>query len=179
MIEPYFKPWVGENYKSSKPKILVLGESHYGNGQELQTFTEEVIRGCAIGGGGKTRLFTIVAKILSGKSYVWMSPDDKQVFWQNVAFYNYIQVIVGGEPRIRPTKEMWERSQQALKHVLTDLAPDIVIVLGRQLRIHVEPKLKTFDAITFCYWTHPSAPKYFKKQEAIGAFDEAKRRFVQ
>ena len=49
MNEPYFKPWIGENYQDSKPLILVLVESHYGVGDEPETFTQGVIKEWALG----------------------------------------------------------------------------------------------------------------------------------
>jgi len=177
MKEPYFKPWIGENYESNKPKILILGESHYGVGDEPETFTQGVIKDWAMGGKGNRRFFTTVAKIVSEKPHEWMSLDAKNTFWQSVAFYNFVQTIVGETPRIRPKEQMWQDAQEPLRYVLTTLSPEIVVVLGKALRWHTEPILSSYPSIVSCYWTHPSAFG-FKKQEAIDTFDQAKIRLV-
>jgi hypothetical protein len=172
MKEPYFKPWIGEDYETSNPRIMVLGESHYGVGDEPETFTQGVIKEWALGGKGN-RFFTTTAKILSGKPYEWMSADEKRTFWQTVVFYNFIQKIVGTGPRIRPDEQMWQDSKEALNHVLAQISPEIIVVLGKALRWHTEPFLSSYNEIIVCYWTHPSAP-HFKKQVAIDAFNQAK-----
>jgi hypothetical protein len=169
-----FEPHVGVNYATCKPKVLIVGESHYGNGSELNSFTQEVVKMWAMGEAGIRRFFTTLAKLLSDKSNVWMSKEEKKAFWQNVAFYNFIQSIVGENPRIRPTDEMWDNGKLPLAEVLQELNPDIVLILGRELSRHIkqiEPEVN--HDITFCYWSHPSAPKYFDKKEAMDTYQKA------
>ena len=178
MKEPYFKPWIGENYESSKPRILILGESHYSsNPDEKPDFTQGIVAYWALGGKGN-RFFTTIAKVVSEKPHEWMRPNDKEAFWQSVAFYNFIQEIVGKEARIRPTEQMWQNAQEPLKNVLTNLSPEIVVVLGKALRGYTEPILSSYSEIISCYWTHPSAFGHFNKQESIDAFKQAKSRLV-
>jgi uracil-DNA glycosylase len=58
---------------------------------------------------------------------------DSQAFWHTVAFYNYIQCVVGGGARIPPTKEMWTKARPPFSQVLKMLAPHAILVLGKRL----------------------------------------------
>ena len=50
-----FRPWIGEQYFSQSPKILVLGESHYLNQNErdIENFTIRVVRDLRLPGNKK------------------------------------------------------------------------------------------------------------------------------
>ncbi len=121
----------------------------------------------------KLRFFTTVAKILSGQPYQWLDDGKSQEFWNRVAFYNFIQTSVGTEPRMRPTEQMWRNSEIPFNSVLSDLQPDIIVVLGRELGSKIRHLESSYHDSIFCYWTHPSTPKFFKKEEAIMCFNEA------
>ncbi|MEX6398975.1 hypothetical protein AB6E88_18620 [Providencia hangzhouensis] len=92
-----------------------------------------------------------------------------------MAFYNYVQGIVGESERIRPTNEMWEEAEKPFLAVIESLKPDVVIVLGSMLGEWV-PALN--DNIKVAYLYHPST-SYFNYEGAIPAIkkamDEAKR----
>ncbi len=169
MQEPFFKPWVGENYNSQTPKILVLGESHYASPDEYKSsFTREVIEKCAVNAGkGRLPYFTKIAQILLNKqTYEVIDAVSRKALWGRIAFYNYVQNFVGGKSRIRPTSEMWTKAEEALKYVLDDLQPDIVIVTGIALAYHIKPVTDSYTgSAKFCYWTHPSAPSFSKDRE--------------
>lgn len=162
-----FQPWVGDNYENENLKILVLGESHYGNAEEnKETFTQDVIKSWALREEGSIKFFTTIAKILSDKTEVYLSDNNAKEFWHKVAFYNYVQDFVGEEARIRPTDEMWRQAEKPFNEVLLKYQPDIVVVLGKDLGWYVEQYANDFEKIVFCYWTHPSA--------GFGRFDQQK-----
>ena len=162
-----FQPWVGDNYENENPKILVLGESHYGSTEEnKEIFTQNVIQSWALRAEGSHKFFTIIAKILSDKTEDWLSDDDSKEFWNKVIFYNYIQDFVGESARIRPIDEMWKQAKKPFEEVLCKYQPDIVVVLGKNLGWYVEQYSNDFEKIVFCYWTHPSA--------GFGQFDQRK-----
>lgn len=170
--KPFYLPWEGHNYKTSSPKLLILGESHYKReGSDRTTFTQEVIRSWAVGEQGTRRFFTIIAKVLSDNLNTYMSKTEKADFWNKVAFYNYVQEVVGDEPGDRPTDVMWQQAQQPLSQVIQSLLPDIVIVLGGELSYHMQQVENQFPATLFCHWYHPSSFGKFKKPEAKAAFD--------
>lgn len=179
MQEPFFKPWVGENYNSQTPKILVLGESHYGKSEwYTPELTQYVVKDWALCQKGSSSYFTKIAKILLGKPYEWVSLEEKHKLWNRVAFYNYVQQFVGDGPRMRPTPEMWVEAEKALNYVIGQLTPDIVIVTGKELGYHVGAfEEKYTGPVKFCYWTHPSA-RAFKKEDAVKAFEEVKNNYA-
>ena len=163
---------MGPNYGTSSPKILILGESHYEReGSDQNTFTQGVIRSWAVGERGTTKFFTTIAKVLSGNLDTFMPKSEKAEFWNKVAFYNYIQEVVGKEPRDRPNEAMWERAKQPFLQVIDSLSPDIVVVLGAHLSHYINQVKNQCPTVYFCHWYHPSAFGDFKKHEAKAAFD--------
>lgn len=69
-----FHPWVGNNYEYENPKILILGESHYGNANEnKEIFTQNVVKDWALRGEGSHKFFTTIAKILPDRMDIWLS----------------------------------------------------------------------------------------------------------
>ena len=112
-----FKPWVGQRYENRELfglKILLLGESHYGEpGEENENFTTEVVR--CWGQQRRHSFFTITAKFVLGKgTNEWPSDEERKNFWEKAALYNYVQELVGNDSRIRPTEEMWEKETPVL-----------------------------------------------------------------
>ncbi len=166
-----FQPWVGNNYENENLKILVLGESHYGNAEEnKETFTQDVIKSWALREEGSIKFFTTIAKILSDKTEVYLSDDNAKEFWHKVAFYNYVQDFVGEEARMRPTELMWEEAKLPFIQVVNKLKPNIVVVLGSHLGEYIEEYADQFENTIFCYWYHPSTPRYFKYQKSLEDF---------
>jgi hypothetical protein len=177
--QPFYLPWVGDNYAASSPKVLVLGESHYKrDGFDRNTFTQEVIRSWAVGEQGSTKFFTTIAKVLSGKLNEGISKADKAEFWNSVAFYNFVQESVGDGPRDRPSEDMWKQAQQPFVQVMKDLSPNIVVVLGGHLCYHVEQVESQFPTTKFCHWYHPSSFGKFKKDEARATYDKAHQEWL-
>lgn len=181
MQEPFFKPWVGDNYQGTKPKILILGESHYSEPKYYSPeFTKDVIRRLALCNEKSHPFFTKIAKILLGKPYEWIGVEQKHTLWHQVAFYNYIQVFVGETSRVRPTQDMWAGAAEALSTVMKQLEPDIIIITGKELRCHVKPVLENYSgSATFCYWTHPSSRAFNNdKAKAIRDFQAANQQYA-
>ncbi|MDQ1087007.1 hypothetical protein [Siphonobacter sp. SORGH_AS_1065] len=179
MSQVGFLPWVGDKYFESKPRILILGESHYGQPEDYSNdFTQWVVNEYAVKPANRLRFFTTIANTITGHSG-WMEDEKRSEFWHSVAFYNYIQELVGTGARIRPSDEMWVQAQALFFETLTTLKPEIVIVLGKELSWYVQDALKNkvIGETHFCYWAHPAAPKYFKKEEYFKEIQEVKSRF--
>lgn len=179
MSQTGFLPWVGEKYKESTPRILILGESHYSNPEDYsEDFTQWVVKEYAIDPEKRLRFFTTIANTITGHSG-WMDDEKRQEFWHSVVFYNYVQELVGAGSRIRPSETMWYRAKEPFFSTLDQLAPQIVIVLGKELSWYVQDALneRSFPDIHFCYWAHPAAPKYFKREEYFKEIQEVKSRF--
>ncbi|WP_347261157.1 hypothetical protein [Rudaea sp.] len=136
-----FEPWKGKHYK--KPavfgkRVLVLGESHYDWESEKEkqidqmpldqkrSLTQRCIQG-QIDGTESFKFWTNIAATFLGHL---PNSAEKKSFWHSVAFYNYVQSIVGFWARKRPTKELWLEAQTPFVNVLNDLKPEVIIVLG-------------------------------------------------
>ncbi|BCB07912.1 hypothetical protein HHSLTHF2_18020 [Vreelandella venusta] len=154
-----FKPWIGDNYSTSElgVRILILGESHYGDqGDEHEDFTIDVVK--MWGKEKRLAFFTKIAKtILNYNASDFLSDNEKATLWENVAFYNYVQAIVGEGARVRPSDDMWAKSAPALQEVIEKLDPQVIIVLGKELADNL-PHI--FGEIEFCYLNHPSSGGY-------------------
>jgi hypothetical protein len=152
-----FDPWIGSKYWSEGlggVKVLILGESHYGDvGTESPSFTEEVVR--EWGQEKRHRFFTVTQKLVSGVNPDHdVSEESRAAFWEHVAFYNYVQVFPGPEPRIRPTQEMWSAAVSPFLLTFSELQPQVLVVLGKELRSYL-PELP--NNVQICKVQHPSS----------------------
>ena len=182
---PYFIPWVGQDYFDIPPKLLILGESHYarkedlGKMEEPRLLTINCVRDYAYKKWNHS-FFTRISRIVSQKE---ASQIDRTSFWAQVAFYNYVQEIVGYNPRERPNETQWNSSKDALDEVLRKLTPNRVIILGKDLFYHLKEShfLSSVEEIPaekntykegiiksgdfkgeFISITHPSSPHFGK-----------------
>ena len=131
-----FKPWIGPDYEKSGIegiKILILGESHYGDkGEEYEDFTSDVVEEWAI--NKRLAFFTKIAKsLLRMPQKQYLSDEHKADFWNSVSFYNYVQQFVGDGPRQRPSYDQWERSKQAFVETISQINPQVCVVFGYEL----------------------------------------------
>ncbi len=154
-----FKPFQGPNYANSRFKILVLGESHYANEfkradmvnptEEIQLFTNTIINkflNYKIGTAGFEswmNTFTKFSNVYEGKK---LDNLECQIWWNNVAFYNYIQVPMGSA-RISPTMEDFENSYNAFVEVCEALKPDFIIFWGYRLYGKMNQKDMTYENV--------------------------------
>lgn len=119
----YFKPWISENYKnnSSGQRILILGESHYGDSNEMESnFTIDVIKDVL--DGTRCRGYIYYTKL--GKLF---NEKNREEIFENCAFSNLIQSFVPA-PRIQPTREQLEEIHQVFWEILKTTKPDKVII---------------------------------------------------
>jgi hypothetical protein len=125
-----FKPWIGKNYEKSmfEIPILIMGESHW-------QWKEDV--------GGPLTTINFIQENVDGD---WRHDQMKRVFktflnddftdenikkfWHSVAYYNYIQEIVGGAPECRPTAKMWKDGEECFLEILEQLKPRCLVVFG-------------------------------------------------
>lgn len=123
------QPWRGESYGtcSSGRRTLVMGESHYGEGHEVDDpdFTRKVL-GKVAAGKKRLRFYTIAARVLTGERDI-----DVSNFWQTVAFANYCQS--GAWSRSEGARsDMWTAGDAALARLIADLQPThIILCSGR------------------------------------------------
>ena len=128
ITECQFDPWVGDNYWrgfEGRPRLLILGESHYGGDPPDKSLTQELTREYAEG-MWLHRFWTGIMQVVAGRD---RTEIDRMHFWQSVAFYNFIQEFVAG-PRTRPAPEAWRFARPAFAAVLEALRPQALLVLG-------------------------------------------------
>jgi hypothetical protein len=149
-----FDPWIGNHYATGAfggKRLLVLGESHYGDEGDLYPgFTAKIIREYALQ-KGYFRIFPKIQRLVVGGPGGF-SNAERAEFWHKVAFYNFIQTILdyGG----RPTYEMWQAAREPFLQTVRELAPNIILVLGMELNRNLQ---QVPDGIIVCPVKHPSA----------------------
>lgn len=133
MTEYFVKPWVGDRYESPSifpHRTLIVGESNYVDSPEK--FNPYIVINCVaddLSGDDPTgfgKFSTKLRRVIFGSDGD-MGPHG---FWPNVAFYNFVQYLVGDAARQRPTNEMWKSSVPAFERVVEDLKPERILVLG-------------------------------------------------
>ena len=140
MEHVYFKPWIGENYKTGgifKKKILVVGEGHVFGGcdfcglkyakecEDLNTtqVVNEYLNQCS---GKWTSTYRKFERSLVNKE---TTPEESNEIWQSIAFFNFLQVAMT-EARKSGTNEDYKEGQTAFLEVIENLKPDLIIVWG-------------------------------------------------
>jgi hypothetical protein len=133
-------PWIGSQYGTSglnNRRLLIVGESHYvGSQEELERnrtdrgLTKDVVK--LQWSGESWSYFTKIAYAVTGANSV-----DKRDFWNQVAFYNYVQDIVGVGARGGPSKALWEQAADLLPQVIDILQPDYIFATGVRLWEHL------------------------------------------
>ncbi|MCL2224296.1 MAG: hypothetical protein FWB96_04925 [Defluviitaleaceae bacterium] len=124
-----FHPWVGENFWNAPRKVLLLGDSHYGDGDAFEGFTQDVIKYFCFEKKKRLRFFTGIIWTLFGDSE---NLEDK---FGKVAFYNYVQELMSAT-RVRPSRADYEAAQKPLIEVLEKLSPDFMVTFGKEMTWH-------------------------------------------
>lgn len=129
-------PWVGSKYE--QPAIfpcrtLILGESNY---TSECNFHSNLVIECIEDHIGLnedpkfSRFATKIRRVIFGRdSDSIISP---KTFWENVAFYNFVQFLVGGASKERPTEKLWRDSVPAFTELVANLKPERILVLGQE-----------------------------------------------
>ncbi len=125
-------PWVGSQYEKPEifpDKTLILGESNY---TSEENFDSNLVISCVADHIGEnedpnfSRFATKTRRVIFGRN---TTVSSKQ-FWGNVAFYNFVQYLVGSVSRERPTEKMRHESVQAFSEIINTLKPKRMLVLG-------------------------------------------------
>lgn len=116
-------PWIGSRFEG----LLILGESHYGEPEDLE-LTKTVVQG-VVDRSAPHAFFTKVEIAVTGES---SSRSGSDSFWQTVAFANFCPGAVDG-PRQRPSFEMWTEGYRLFPKLMSFVKPKRVLVLGYQL----------------------------------------------
>jgi hypothetical protein len=119
-------PWVGSNYPHQDKRILLLGESHYGDftGEELANLTINCVEWLFAGQMKHSPFFRNLSKLLEG--------DTVQDKWSRVAFHNLLDGTVGPNNSHKVKQRDLIASLPRLWQVLEELKPTHMLVLGNR-----------------------------------------------
>lgn len=123
-----FNPYIGPLYRDAAVRLVILGESHYGEPSENPAeSTCEVVEGWRTDFSA-IRYLTIAARILSGLE-AWQL--DRTTALDKVVFYNFIQVSMP-DILIRPTIAQARASWDAFREMLATCDPTHMIATGQR-----------------------------------------------
>jgi len=148
MTNIVFAPYYGALYSKSPVRLLIVGESHYGefdSNDDTYEATRNVVRMWQ-SRDWAVRFLTIAARILSGQR-AW--EIDRQTVFSEIAFYNFVQFPM---PTVhhRPTQAQARASWAAFREVLETYDPTHILVTGTGfLWSNMPPSDWNSDEITF------------------------------
>jgi hypothetical protein len=118
----HFLPWIGDSFDEQSHRLLVLGESHYDSEwKDSADYTQRLVQDRC-----RVRFLTRIARVVA-----WGEPTDgTDAVWRRIAFYNYIQSLVGDDARIPPSERQWDAAREPFLRVVEKLRPSRVMVLG-------------------------------------------------
>lgn len=140
-------PWVGERYKESNPRILILGESVYPDPDRNRhphcasaIYVAEVCRRQVAGLARRDDGFAWRATGKFGRNLatylVGCAPLRGEEFvkvWENWAFWELIQDELP-DAKQRPFRDQWSAGWDAFGEIIRGLDPHFVVGLGHRMR---------------------------------------------
>jgi hypothetical protein len=135
MSEPYFKPWIGEKYSTTK--LLILSESAYswrGDGGKVVTPSPSHPKTSLlwwIEHFGKRGYFTSMSRALCGSATP--TPREIKQAWNEYAFTIFVQGSVGLGAGRRPSPKQFEDAGPRFLALIEKIRPLKVIVTGKTL----------------------------------------------
>lgn len=126
--------WVGPGYAGTPHKVLLLGESTYGDDGGLTACISRWIH-------RDVRDFTFARlfNLLSGHRTESATVAQRMAFWHDISFYNFVPGNVGPTNASRPTAKHWRSGEQPLRDMLARLQPDAVLILGKEQAGYSKP----------------------------------------
>jgi hypothetical protein len=125
-------PWIGSNYASHPSKILIVGESHYGEDNEArikELDNVETTRECIIDMGIENNAYGVkfyqnIHALLVGKKEF-----NTAQFWSRISFVNFIQKTMTTSGT-RPDYADFHNSAGTFFNLLDKLQPDYCLMCG-------------------------------------------------
>lgn len=121
-----FQPWIGSRFRQATTRLLLLGESHYGEPHEQAARSTIHVVEQWRAGEWSIRYLTTAARLLTGKE-AWQV--DRQNDLEAIAFYNFVQ---DGMETLshRPSWRQFQASHAAFSAAVMDLDPTHVLATG-------------------------------------------------
>ncbi len=126
----YPNVWIGEKFNDAEKKVLILGESHYGNKDEIGKSpfaTKDIVKGYL--GEKSHRFFNAIAK-----TFGYERKNIKE-FYDYICFGNYVDVVVDKDDKKRNGKAYIEANKNVYNKELFDFcignSIDIVVCFSK------------------------------------------------
>jgi len=146
MSAVFFSPRIGKDYARGGifgKRILALGESHYcgtgcadcgecGKHPECSDFTTKVVNWCLDPSVERERWMNTYLKFERSLVGHETTPVESRKIWDSIAFYNFLQVAMGGA-REAGTNQQYRAASEPFMQILEELQPDVLIVWGVRL----------------------------------------------
>ena len=125
-------PWIGKDYNTSK--LLVIGESHYEDGDGWQLGNKDAIRTIIQkryhNEEGKWALYQNLEQILLDKQE--LSNDETQHVWNEIAYWNLVQKLLTSRKIVdRPSFDDYVKGWRTFFALEKILMPSHCLVLGK------------------------------------------------
>jgi hypothetical protein len=133
--------WIGSEYQQ-QGRILILGESWYGDDEPLTGYIQRWARG-----EQQDTLFACLYNSLSGRRQEQSTPAQRLAWWQTIAFCNFIPGSLGATNDQRPTPAQFRAARVPFASTLVELAPKGVWIVGIGQAEHSQSVVKDFGAI--------------------------------
>ena len=129
-------PWIGDKYSSGHRRLLIVAESHYVNGEGDLTFkinearnncllTREVVQECPIDNDWANNMFYNLHKTLFlNESF------NRALFWDNIAFYNFVQRPMDYSKKERPDYSDFYKGWNTFISIVDILEPTDCLFVG-------------------------------------------------
>lgn len=174
MNNVFFRPWVGSQYGQPNSvfsnKILILGDSHYTDEEEIgeldsqqqsSDFTTGVMTDYldeSIKGNWKSTFTKFMNSFVQGTAH---EECLREQLWNSVMFYNYLQIPAGSKPRLTQHYNYNEDTDRnAFLEVIREYAPDIIISWGNKVWDAIPEDFGSGcyianDVHSDCFYTYP------------------------
>lgn len=128
-------PWVGVNYLQSKRRVLIIAESHYNVGDNIETKnlktmrkkwqTRDVVQYYPIAHKENNSMFENLHRCLFQTINI-----NRENIWKHIAFYNFIQRPMDYNIKERPNESDWEKGWDVFFEIIKILKPTDCIFVG-------------------------------------------------
>lgn len=122
-------PWIGSNYGKKQKRLLLVGDSHYMHKNpeyKFRDYTRTVIQRWGLGDSDKQVFNRNLRYALIGRK---TTKEIKTDFWENVAFYNFVQEPMKTSSS-SPSKKQFEEGWKTFEKIIEILNPTDVIFFG-------------------------------------------------
>ena len=143
--------WVGLNYAAAERRVMILGESWWG---ELERLAGAIERWARDEQADAT--FSRIFNTCSGTRRERASYDERMAFWNAIAFYNFVQGSLGATRKSRPSGTQFKSAMPAFEKVLKSLSPTCVWIVGVGQSKYSSTVLRQLN-IPFEVARHPSS----------------------